>query len=375
MTYSAGYVAGAGVVVRRVGQHVAGVRLDAWVAPLLPLVGRQRQRGVAHRRDDVDERHLGDGAGEQVRAHRDARTDEQPAGAPAADGDASRVGPALGDEVLGGGERVGERVALVQQLAVEVPAAARARRRRAGGRAPTPARGRAATGGRRRTTAASTPRRSRSRRPTAGAVPSAGVSTWRTTSTGTARAVRRRRPRARRHVAVEVDAGRRRLLAQRALARDDVDVVDRQRASSATGTTGAATSCPTPGWRRARGRAARRRSRARASRAVAEQHPHPGLGVAPLVQHEVAGERLGDGDPPAGLVGEQLGPLARAVERRRHHAEVRGVEVGQDDEAVAPVVDGVLDVGRARRARARASAVGSSAGMHADLGRRLAGAW
>ena len=38
-----------------------GVRLDARVAPLLPLVGGQRQRRVAHRRDDVDERDLGDG--------------------------------------------------------------------------------------------------------------------------------------------------------------------------------------------------------------------------------------------------------------------------------------------------------------------------
>ena len=63
---------------------------------------------------------------------------------------------------------------------------------------------------------------------------------------------------------------------------------------------------------------------------------------------EVAGERLGRRDPAPGDVGEQLLPLARVVERCRHDAEVGGVEVGEHDEPVAPVVDRVLEVGRAR---------------------------
>ena len=58
----------------------------------------------------------------------------------------------------------------------------------------------------------------------------------------------------------------------------------------------------------------------------------------------MAGERLGGGDPPTRLVGDELGPLAGRVDRRSHHPEVLGIEVGDHDEPVAPVVDGVLDV-------------------------------
>ena len=77
-------VGGDRVVVRRVAGDVAGERLGTWIAPLLPLRHGQRQRRVAHRRDDVDEGHLGDGGEEALGAHRDARADEQAAGAAAA---------------------------------------------------------------------------------------------------------------------------------------------------------------------------------------------------------------------------------------------------------------------------------------------------
>ena len=90
----------------------------------------------------------------------------------------------------------------------------------------------------------------------------------------------------------------------------------------------------------------------------------PGLGGLPLVQREELGERLDRRDPPAGLVGDQLAPVAGTRRRCRHHAEVDGVVVGEDHEAVAPVVDVVLDVRRAvartQERRAAGSAVGSS---------------
>ena len=78
--------------------------------------------------------------------------------------------------------------------------------------------------------------------------------------------------------------------------------------------------------------------------AVAEQHAQALLGVAPLVQHEMPLERLDVDDSPPGLVGDQLAPHGRLVDRCRHDPEVFGIEVGEDHEPVAPMIDGVLDV-------------------------------
>ena len=55
-------------------------------------------------------------------------------------------------------------------------------------------------------------------------------------------------------------------------------------------------------------------------------------------------ERLELGEAAPGDVGQQLGPVVGCLERGGHHAEVRRVEVRQDDEAIGPVVDAVLDV-------------------------------
>jgi hypothetical protein len=75
---------------------------------------------------------------------------------------------------------------------------------------------------------------------------------------------------------------------------------------------------------------------------IAEQHAQPLLGISPLVQHEVALERFGVDDPARRLVGDELVPGAGRLDRSRHHAEVGCLEVGDDHESVAPVLDVVL---------------------------------
>ena len=112
------------VLVRRVGGDGRLERRVARVAPLLPLGDRERERGVEHRGDDVDEGHLGHHRGGQVRPHGHRRAHQQATGAPAPDGHLAGRGDALGDEVLGTGQEVGEGVDLVEELPVEVPAPA-----------------------------------------------------------------------------------------------------------------------------------------------------------------------------------------------------------------------------------------------------------
>ncbi len=111
------------IVVRRIGLHPC-VRVGlARVAPLLPLGDGERDGRVEHRGDDVDERHLGDDGGEQVRALIGDRAHEQAAGAPT-----SRHQPA-GRRVLGRDQRfrardeVVEGVVLVLEASVLVPRA------------------------------------------------------------------------------------------------------------------------------------------------------------------------------------------------------------------------------------------------------------
>ena len=97
--------------------------------------------------------------------------------------------------------------------------------------------------------------------------------------------------------------------------------------------------------------------------AVAPDHTDAGLGCLPLVQREEVGERLDRCDPPARLVGDQFAPLRRLGDSRLHDAKVLGVLVGEDHEAVAPVVDVVFDavaLARTRNGTAAGSAVGSS---------------
>ena len=177
-------VDGGDVLVRRVGGDGRLERRVARVAPLLPLGDRERQRGVEHRGDDVDEGHLGHHRGRQVGPHGHRRAHQQATGAAAPDGHLAGRGDALGHEVLGAGQEVGEGVDLVEELPVEVPAPAQLAST-AGGPGPTRRPGRAGTAGRSRTREAASTRRRRSRRAPPGAVASTGVSRRRTTSTGT----------------------------------------------------------------------------------------------------------------------------------------------------------------------------------------------
>ena len=222
------------------------------------------------------------------------------------------------------GERVGERVALVRAACRRGTSGGRARRRRGGGPAPTRRRGRAAT--------SRADREPRRHRVLVGAV-----------AVDDARrgAVERRVD-----VAHDVDAAPRCRRAPSPTARSD-DVRGRGRrsgvgvclrsvrspvrgrrrrptpASSATAyATRSERRRPTPGWRPSSTSCGSAPKSSTARRPSREQHAHLRLGVAPLVQHEVAGERLGRRDPPPGDVGDQLGPVARRVERRGHHAEV-----------------------------------------------------
>ena len=308
---------------------------------------------VAHRGDDVDERHLGDDGREQVGAHGHARADEQAAGAAAADDDAVRRRPAGGDEVLAAGDGVGERVALVRAACRRGTSAGRARRRRAGGRAPTSSRGRAARTGPTENHGGISTRSCRSRTRSTARVPSAAASTRRTMSTGHPRAVGGRRPLA---AGACTATGRRSAPASASAARARrstiVLFVDRRRRRERLVRRSAASRCAHSGFASSSSScgssprsmialaavAAQDRAAAAARRATRGRRGESANGSAPS-------------DPPAGHVGDELGPLAGRVERRGHHAEVLGVEVGEHDEAVAPVVDVVLEVGSRGRAR------------------------
>lgn len=91
------------------------------VAPLIVFGDGQRQVRIEHAVQHVDERHLGDGRAEQLRALVEHRSDQQPAGAAAADGETLGTAVALGEQVLGAGDEVVEAVLLVFQLAGPVP--------------------------------------------------------------------------------------------------------------------------------------------------------------------------------------------------------------------------------------------------------------
>ena len=109
------------VVVGRVALDVRVELRLARITPLVVLVDGERQLVVEHRRQGVDERHLGDGAAEQLGPGVEHRADEEAACAPAPDGQAFRRRVALRDQVLGACDEVVERVALAQKLAALVP--------------------------------------------------------------------------------------------------------------------------------------------------------------------------------------------------------------------------------------------------------------
>ncbi len=87
--------------------------------------------------------------------------------------------------------------------------------------------------------------------------------------------------------------------------------------------------------------------------AVAIEYAHAWLRVDPLEHDEVALERFGTGDSPSGSARYELLPVGRGIGVSGHDPEVDGVEVGDDHEAVAPVVDLIFDIGFAGAHHAR----------------------
>jgi len=91
------------------------------VPPLLPFAHGERQIGVEHGGQAVDERHLGHQGGEELGGSVGHRSDEEPPGGPAAPGQRIRTGDALCHEVPCAGDEVTERVGLVFHPPVLVP--------------------------------------------------------------------------------------------------------------------------------------------------------------------------------------------------------------------------------------------------------------
>ena len=118
-------VLGREIVVGRVGQDGAKIlfALDR-VAPFRPFRRRQRQRVVEHRVEHVDERHLGDDAGEQFAGAVGDRAHQHAAGAAAMADDAFCAGVFRLDQRASGRGEIIERVRLLLALAVEIPAPA-----------------------------------------------------------------------------------------------------------------------------------------------------------------------------------------------------------------------------------------------------------
>jgi len=112
------------VVVGRVRQHVVVVLPLLRVAPLVELVGGERDALVEHRRDDVDERHLRDDRAVIGARLVGDRAHQQPAGAAAHCRHALRVGIAFLHQEARDVDEVVEGVALPEELAVLVPAPA-----------------------------------------------------------------------------------------------------------------------------------------------------------------------------------------------------------------------------------------------------------
>ena len=94
------------------------------IAPLLVFADGQRQRGIEHRVDHVDERNFGDDRLEEIRAQVGHRAHQQTAGTAAFDHELAGLRVALCDQVLGAGDEIGEGVALVQHASLIVPALA-----------------------------------------------------------------------------------------------------------------------------------------------------------------------------------------------------------------------------------------------------------
>ena len=99
-------------------------RVGDRIAPLGPFRRGERQRLVEDRVQHVDERHLGDDRAEQVGPHVRDRAHQQAAGRAALRDQLARRRPAMRHQVFGGRDEIVERVRLLGELAVPVPAPA-----------------------------------------------------------------------------------------------------------------------------------------------------------------------------------------------------------------------------------------------------------
>ena len=248
------------------------------------------------------------------------------------------------------GEEVGEGVDLVEQLAVEVPAPAQLAPAPRVGRGPTRRPGRAGTAGRSRTTGAASTRRRRSRR-----APPA-----RCRRRACPAAARRRRGRGRRRAPWPTSAPRRSRRARSRRAPGSASPASARRcarsrrrrcgASRGTRTRSGRCRCGTRGCRRGRPRAPPRRRPARARAPSSNSTRSRGMASCHSCSTTKPSKASTLVIRRPGTCGARSVQVARPGSRhgRGHDAEVLGVEVGEDDEAVALVVDAVLVVGRPR---------------------------
>ena len=91
------------------------------IAPLGPFRRRQRQCFVEHGVQDVDERHVGDDAEEEVRRHVGDNAHQHAARGAAVGDDAATAGEAELHEMFARRDEIVEGVKLLVQLAVGVP--------------------------------------------------------------------------------------------------------------------------------------------------------------------------------------------------------------------------------------------------------------
>src|SRR5207302_10485125 len=109
------------VVVWRVALDVLVILDIIGVAPLFVLIDREWNRLVEHGRQRVHERHLSDGAGEELGTLVEHRADQEAPGAPTPNGKVIRVCVTTNNQLLRGGDEVVEGVGLLQELPILVP--------------------------------------------------------------------------------------------------------------------------------------------------------------------------------------------------------------------------------------------------------------
>ena len=101
------------IVVGTVGTHPAILFLDVRVAPLDVFLGRQRERGVEHRVQHVDERHLHDRRLKKIRALVEHGAHQQAARAAAGGDELLRRGPTVLHKPLRAVHEIVERIHLL----------------------------------------------------------------------------------------------------------------------------------------------------------------------------------------------------------------------------------------------------------------------